>query len=499
MAIKFTRYIDITSGVAGTAQVARRNLIGRLFTDNNLLPPNSMVQFDTAAEVGTYFGTTSNEYLRAVFYFSFLSKSQTRPQKIQFARWVKTAVAPRIYGNVQTQTLADYTAITAGSIGLTINGVAESLPGINFSGAASLADVASILETAIQTGTGTMYTSATVTYDATRGSFDFVGGEAIDATISVQEGVVGTPIGALLGWTSGDRLIVAEGSAVETVTEVLTASDAASDDFGSFLFMPALSVDEVTEAATWNDGENVKYMFCVPVITANASAYNTAIGELSGSGVTLSDTADEYPEMLPMMIEAATNYNRVNAVQNYMYQQVAGLTPGVTTDSAADTLDGLSINYYGRTQDAGQNIDFYQRGRLMGIATDPLDMNTYVNEIWLKDANGAALMNLLLAVNEVPANKQGRAMILTTLQGVINEALNNGVISVGKVLNETQKEAIGQITNDVNAWYQVQNSGYWLDVVFVSSGTPVEFTAEYTLIYSKDDVIRKVTGEQVLI
>jgi hypothetical protein len=36
---------------------------------------------DNATDVGTYFGTTSPEYLRAVFYFGFISKLITAPKK----------------------------------------------------------------------------------------------------------------------------------------------------------------------------------------------------------------------------------------------------------------------------------------------------------------------------------------------------------------------------------------------------------------------------------
>lgn len=507
MAISFTRYIDITSGVGAGAVVERRDLIGRLFTVNNLLPPQSFIQFENIDEVGSYFGTDSDEYARAVPYFSFVSKSLTRPQKIQFARWVQTAVAPRIYGNPdQAQLLATYTAITAGSFGMTIGADVNTFTGLDFSGAASLAAVATILQTAIQTKVGTMWTSATVTYNATRGTFDFVGGSTTAAEISVQQGVGGTPIGIILGWlpesanvngTFTQGAIWAAGSAIESITDTLTDSAQASDDFGTFLFMPALSVDQIVEAATWNKAQNVKYIYCVPVITANTAAYITALEELGGTGVTLSDFSDQYPEEIPMEILAATNYNAPNAVQNYMYQQVSGITPGVTTDSVADSLDAGRINYYGRTQSAGQFIDFYQRGVLMGIASDPLDMNVYANEIWLKDALGAALMTLLLSLNEVPANSQGRSMILSTLQSVINEALNNGVISVGKTLSNEQKMFITEITADPQAYYQVQTIGYWVNVTFVLVGN--EYEAVYTLVYSKDDIIRKVVGSNVLI
>jgi hypothetical protein len=508
MAITFSRYIDITSGVGAGAVVPRRDLIGRLFTVNPLLPPQSYITFTTAAEVGSYFGTTSEEYARAVFYFGWVSKNITRAQKISFARWVQTAVAPKVFGSTAvTQALATYTAISNGSFSMTIGGVTNAFTGTDFTAAASLSDVATVLQTKIRTASGAQWTSSTVVYNATRGTFDFTGGTTGAATISVAEGVAGTPIAALIGWIPAattingafsNGAIWASGSAVETITATLTASVAASNNFGTFLFMPTLAIGQVVEAATWNVAQNVSYMYTVPVITANVSAWATALADLGGVGMTLSDTANEYPEQVPMMIEAATAYDQPNSVQNYMFQMF-NLTPGVTSDANANVMDAARVNYYGRTQDAGQFIDFYQRGVLYGIATDPVDMNVYANEQWLKDAAGAAIMTLLLSLARVSANAQGRTQILTTLQSVINDALNNGTISIGKTLTTNQKLFITEITADPNAWYQVQTIGYWVDCVIESYDSPLQYKAVYTLVYSKDDAIRKVEGRHVLI
>jgi hypothetical protein len=106
-------------------------------------------------------------------------------------------------------------------------------------------------------------------------------------------------------------------------------------------------------------------------------------------------------------------------------------------------------------------------------------------------------MSLLLSVNQIPANAQGRNQVLAVLQGVINQALNNGTISVGKTLTTAQQMYITSATGDNLAWHQVQNNGYWVDVVITLVGS--NYQATYTLIYSKDDVIRKVTGTNTLI
>lgn len=239
------------------------------------------------------------------------------------------------------------------------------------------------------------------------------------------------------------------------------------------------------------------------VTAVNATNKSVTVSALATGTLTqiLTFLPAQYPEQIPMMVAAATDYTAPNSVQNYMFQtNFLGVVPSVNDDTLADFYDALSINYYGTTQTAGTVFNFYQRGVLLGPTSSPLDMNTYVNEIWLKDAATAALMTMFLALGQVAANIQGRSQILTSLQSVINSALNNGTISVNKTLTTSQRLFISQITNDPDAWYQVQSIGYWLDCEIVASATnPVVYTAEYTLVYSKDDVIRKVEGQHILI
>lgn len=499
MAISFRKYVDIVSGIGAGAAVSRRDLIGRIFSTNPLIPTKSLIEFDDIESVLAYFGSTSEEYKRAAFYFGWVSKNITRAKKIAFARWADVAVAAQIFGDTDQKVLATFTAISDGTFVLNVGEQSATVTGVDLSGAASLAAVAALIEDAIQLEAGTQFVDATVVYNATRGSFDFTSGDVGTAAISVEAEGTGTDLLGPLGWT-GTGAILSDGAAAESITDVLTESADASNNFGSFLFIPALTIEEIEEAAIWNTTQNILYMFMVPVSDANADAYSTALVDYSGVALTLSEVADEYPEMIPMIILAATDYTAINSVQNYMYQ-IFGVTPGVTTTLQSNALDALRVNYYGRTQTAGQQIDFYQRGTLTGLPVSPSDMNVYANEIWLKDAVGAAIMELLLALAKVSANAKGRIQIMSQIQSVVAEALRNGTISVGKLLNNTQKLYISEITGDPDAWQQVQTIGYWLDCEMqrVVNGDVVEFKAVYTLVYSKDDVVRKVEGRHVLI
>lgn len=501
MAISFQKYVDIISGVGGAAQVALRELIGRIFTVNPLLPTKSLIEFTDLESVGSYFGTTSEEYLRASFYFGFVSKQTTSPKKISFARWADTDTAPLIFGESDDYLLATFTAITDGAFSLTLGGDTEVITGINFSADLSLADIADAIETAIQAANvAVMWTGATVTYNATDKRFEFTGGATGANVVSVADAGSGTEIAALIGWLNTGT-ILSNGVAEESITDVLTESANASNNFGSFIFQPALANDEVVEAATWADAQNVRFQFYHSVLEIDAATIEALVKDIGATGIMIksASTPNEYPEMMPMIIMAATDYTRRNANQNYMFQQF-NITATVTDTTTSNTLDALRVNYYGQTQQAGRFLEFFQRGLLMGLSTDPLDMNIFANEQWFKDAAGVAIMNLLLALSALPANDTGRAQGLGVLQGVIDQALFNGVISVGKTLSSTQKAFIESITGDPDAWRQVQNIGYWIDVnITEDQSNPGEFIFTYLLVYGKADTIRKVEGTHTLI
>jgi hypothetical protein len=497
MSISIRRYVDITSGVGGGAAVAQRELIGRIFSDNPKTPADAVVELTSAQDAADYYGSASEEYKRAAFYFAFTSKSVTRPKKLSFARWAKVTSPARIYGAKVGTTLAAFHAIVAGDITLTVNGQIATVVGLDLSAAGSLAAVAAAVQVAIRAEAGSEFAAALVAYDAVGGEFNFTATTAGAAAISIED----SPLVEALGWLPTQGAVLSPGVDVSTITDALDASVAASNNFGSFTFIETLVEAETVEASTWVAARNVEFMYLPRVTVATAAAISADILGLSGSGMVLGTVAGEYDELLPMMVLAATDYERRGAVQNYMFQQT-NLSPKVSTNADADTYDALRVNYYGNTQTAGQQINFFQRGVLTGVATDPVDMNTFANEMWFKDAAAAAIMSLLLALPRVPANAEGRSQVLAILQDPINRALLNGTISVSKPLTVAQQIFIGEITGDPLAWHQVQTLGYWVDAVvvpFTTIDNRTEYKVVYTLVYSKDDTVRKVEGTHALI
>jgi hypothetical protein len=518
MAISQTQYVDITSGVAGNSAVPEPELILNIFTQNPLVPTGGApLTFSNVASVGSYFGTSSNEYVMAQSYFGFVSKTFQHPDLLSYTYANITATFPLIFGaNLVTigTTLTALQAITSGGFALTMGATTNQVVGLDFAGL-TLTQIASAIQTEIRTFTGTAWTAATVTYNSTAGAFQFTGGDDTAAyAINVAAPSSGTDISALIGWlpTTGSYPAVPVLSngvlAAASMAAIMNQAVGISNNFGSFNFtLCSLDQAQIVALATWNAGQNFEYMFLVPVTSSNAAAISAALNSIGGTALTLSPVTSpqQYPELIPGMLLAATNYEQVNGTLNYMFQQVTGITPSVLNDTDYGTYNGLSVNFYGQTQNAGTQINFYQAGFLTGVGvnTNATDMNTYANEMWFKNAAGAELMSLLLAQNKISANPAGTAQVLSVLQGVINRALFNGTISVGNNLTNVQISTITSLSGDANAWRQVQNTGYWVGATVQPYTAPPNpatlYKIVYNLIYKKDDIIRMITGTDALI
>ncbi len=502
MSIPFKRYVNIVSGVGGGQGVRQRDLILRLFTSNPLVSPDVVLEFTNAADVGTFFGTSSEEFRRASAYFGYVSPAISQPKRISFAAFSAGGNDATIIGNNDFKSIAAFQAISAGQLSINLGGTSYPVAGVDFTGALSLADVASTLQTAVRAADAAL-AQATVTIGSIGPSRFAIAVPSTSQTISaVATGSGANNLAAMMGLLEADGAVNITGSGPITAVGALTRSEGITNNFGSFVYMTALQLTDAVDVAAYNMAQNVMYQFHARVLAADAQAWSEALAGYSGTGLTLAPVSGEYPELLPCAILAATEYNKRGSVQNYMFKQMAGLTPSVGNSADADLYDGLRVNYYGETSTAGQKIQFYQRGTLMGTATAPVDMNVYGNEQWLKDYAGSQLMSLLLSVGRVPANNAGRAQIADTVQVAIDQALVNGTISIGKALTQAQKVFIATQTGDNLAWQTVESSGYILDVQiepYTTTSGATEYKAVYTLIYSKDDAIRLVEGSHQLV
>lgn len=518
MSISMKKYVDIKSRVGATGGVPRRELILRLFTKNELVSPASPLEFTTAKAVGTLFGLDSEEYLRAKQYFSYVSPNFNSPRKISFGSDAQSKGAPQVIGTTP-KSVADIQAAAVSdgnSFGISYREQgggfnSYNVSNVDVSKATTYAAIATILQTAIRarfsTSSYSSLKNATVAYDSSRGVFTFTGasGEAISVQFSTLPWAFTKALGLWSDFSDGTGATNIAGTASASTSPATSVEEsaAASNNFGTFSFMRTLTLSDHIAIAEANAERNVTFEYVVPVTLANYEAWSAALLGYEGTTLVLvSDTNTEYDEQIPGAIKAAVDYSKNDSVVSYMYREMDGITAKCSDDTLSDALDKARVNYYGETQQAGTQMSFYQRGVMMGGDDSPVDENVFANEQWLKDDLAAGFLELFLSVGRVSTNSAGKNKLTNTVQASLDQAVANGTVSVGKELSTKQKSYISQISGDDRAWIQVQNIGYWYTVgveAYTTEDGRTEYKGVYTLLYSKDDTIRKVEGNNILI
>lgn len=490
MAIPQTKYVNIISAVGGQSQVSQRDLIGRVFTDSELIPVGSVLEFVGLDAVGEYFGLESDEYAFASKYFGYTSRSGNKPQKISFALHATSARPAILFGGKRLKTIDVIKTYTNVNGVFKINGTTYNVSNVSFASATSYGEVAAIVQSALNTATTTSI--ATVEYDEELGRFSLKTNATTDASLDYVDGGIGDLL-QMRNISVGT--ILSEYSAPADSSgglSSLVASYQISNNFYSFTFLTTIAFPE--KIAEWVHNQNVRYMWSLGVSYETMDTILEAVSQYDGIGLTLNDDC----VFLPMAIAAAINYEQPNASVDFMYQQAAGITPEVLNSGDSTTLDIDRINYYGSTMVAGKLVSFYQNGVLQGSISS---MGVHVNEAWLKDAIATNLLNLRLSLDTLPANETGLAYVKSSILEIINKAVNNGVISVGKTLDSAQKTYIGQITGDKDAWMAVQSAGYWFaaSVEKYTQNETEKYKVTYLLVYGKGDSINYIDGKDILI
>lgn len=489
MPIAQSKYINIISAVGGVPAVSQRELIGRVFTSNYLVPANTVVEFDGGSTialkgVGEYFGLTSPEYAFAEKYFGFESKKGLHPKKISFARYLTEDVPAVVIGKSGVS-LSGLQSITDGDLELNINGSQETITGVNLSAVNSLTGVASAISSAITSN------SVVCEYDESNGRF-------VLETVATGDGqtlsVAVSDLALALGFESA---IISDGANQKTAVECVSGMEEISNNFFSFTFLDSLGAGDVVALAEWANSQNVRYMFSYTVNPTNAESIQALVKDLDGVALTL-DIYNQHAGFMPMAAIAAIDYTRPNAGIDMMYQQFAGVEPSVDDMATADRYDAIKVNYYGATQQAGRQVAFYQNGVLQGSISS---MGVFANEAWLKDNFFTNLLNLRLGLDSLPASQTGKSLVMNVMADTIELAKYNGVIQIGKNLNSTQKATITEITGNTDAWMSVQSAGYWLsaDIVEYQEDGVQKYKISYLLVYGKGDSINFIDGRDILI
>ena len=200
------------------------------------------------------FGTSAPEYLSASLYFG----QTPRPNQLMIGRWLRTATAGLIQGGILTtaeQAMANWTSITTGSFKVSIDGIEQSVTGLDFSAATNLNGVASEINTVLTGATAAWDGSRFVITSATTGASSSVGYASAAAS--------GTDISAQLKLTSATALVPVPGYAAETPVECATALANLSGMWYGLTFAASTmpTDDQAVDVAAFIQGASISRIF----------------------------------------------------------------------------------------------------------------------------------------------------------------------------------------------------------------------------------------------
>ena len=357
---------------------------------------------------------------------AFFSKSK-RPSKIAVGKIFSADQAAYLLGG--SVSLSSLSSISAGAFDITIDGTVRNISSLDFTSATTLAQVASVVNTAI-----TSYGSCEVYHDKLLIKSSATG---TDATISyASTPSSGTDVSALLGLTEAAGASAKDGYKAGTIAEELQAIADAGVALGSFFYGWALDAtyrdtEDQALAAEWVSGRS--YRACGAFCTNNANAYDPTNTTNNGykamnngyAGVNYvyDDNAQVYPDISYLANFLAVNYSGTNTTIAGKFKDADGIAavnfPNIETNVAA--LNARRINTI--TGVIGQTLKYFREGVQSSSA--------WATDGWVNVCNFIAeleieILNVFLRNNKVAYTVDGQNLLIAAASKICNKYKNNG-------------------------------------------------------------------------
>ena len=492
MSIPVSQLVQVNPGVLAAAGSAV-DLNGLILTNSSAPPIGSVPSFSTAADVGSYFGLSSDEYKAAQIYFSGPSNATVTPGKLYFAQYPNAAVGAYLRGgSVASLTLAQLQAYS-GTLTITSGGTAVSSTTIDLSAATSFSDAATVI------AAGFTSPPFAVSYDAQFGAFVFTNTTTgASSTITYATGT----LAADLNLTLATGAAVSNGAAAASASTFMDGVIKITQNWGSFtsIFEPVTA--DKTSLSKWTSAQNDRYAYVgwdtdVNALTAgNTQTWAYAVQQASYDGSIPIYSTDYTIAAFLLGAIASLDFARRNGRQTFAYKSQAGLLATVTDATNATTLEANGYNFYGTYANSKQDFTFFYPGSTPG-KWDWADK--YINQVWLNAQLQLSMVTLLTSAGSIPYNDEGYALIEASIADPIAAAVNFGAIQTGTTLSALQvsemKNALG-----VDPSAAINANGYYLQIV---PGTAAQRSARtspsMTLYYADGGSVQKLTLASIAI
>lgn len=503
--IPISNEVKVIPGVAGTGgNPLALNAV--VLTKNAMQPQTALLPFYNSDDVGTYFGTTSDEYKIASIYFAGFVNCTAFPNTLYFAGYSDSATSAWLRGSsLVGQPLSYYQAIS-GTLGITVDGTAYSASALNLASATSIggaenSSVINLIKTALSWSGAN---KPVITWDSLKSEFVITAhGTGTTSTIDYATGTTA----ASLGLTAG---ILSQGAIASVPADKMIQIENLSTDWATFFTAWEPTNAEAIAFGQWTATKNDRYLYIAwdsdptAKTPSNASSLGAilAADEFDGVITLWASTGAVFIAAAAAGYAAALNWNTLNGRATLKFRQFEGLasyTTPVTSQADAIALIGNGYTYFGTytAPGIGNSYNIFADGALAGSRFKWVD--TYLGQIFLNSQLALSIFEGLLQVNLAPYNEVGNTLIRAWCADPIAQAVNAGIIREGVTLSNSQKAAITYaVGKDISN--ELQTRGYYLFIGTATAQVRGQRQSPPLMLYYMDGgAIQKVTLNSIVV
>ena len=377
--------------------------------------------------VAADFGMDAPEYRAAELYFS----QSPRPAQLCVGRWGKTPTPAILKGGILSDGEADASAwasVKDGSFAVSVGGVSKDITDLDFSGVTNMNGVAAVVSAALASA------GASCAWDGQRFAMktSTLGASAGIGYLAPLSEPAGTDISAMLRMTASTGLPPVAGTDGETAKEAVAAlADKSGDWYGCVFADEGLAVEDHLDVAAFVEASAKARIYGVTVTDSRALDAGYAedaaskLKELARKRTIVAYSRNPYAIVSALGRAFTVNFSANRSTITLKFKQLPGVVAEGLTETQAQALEAKRCNVFAAYDN---DTAIFQEGVMSGPA--------YFDEIhgldWLQNAIQSETWNLLYQSKaKIPQTDAGANQIITCIEAVLGEAVNNGLVAPG--------------------------------------------------------------------
>lgn len=419
-----SRYVTVAVTLTTPAITAQAINTCLIVTSDTFIDPGERARFyDSISGVARDAGTDSVVYGAADIYFS----QNPRPDHLLVGRWIRDPSPGNLLCAILSATEQDimtWRAITDGSFAVPVNGVMQTVSGLDFSGQTNLNGVATVISTAL--------TDASARWTGQRFVFATTA-TGVGSTIGFLTPTgSGTDISDKLrgGATTHDRVV--DGQAPESALSAVANIDAQFSSNFYAVVVPEADDNDHQQIAAYVEAADPVHYYGVTTMDSNVldPVNETDIGSLLDA-YGYNKTACQYSSSTPYAVLSylgrilTTQWGGTNTVPTLMYKIQPGVQIELLATYQADALQDKHVNVYTGVAN-GAHITQYGTSS-SGEWTDVI----IGADALALDIQSALFYMLYNTPTKIPQTDFGMNLLTNSASAVCSRYVQNGYLAPG--------------------------------------------------------------------